>query len=494
MMKALLWKDSRIFVDVLLAGVALLCGSYVLAFMLIYSDQSTAFQWSKVIAGGASLTRFTSLLICALLGAYAFAREGEDRSLLFLTSLPAKRTDVVFSKILVASGSVAAIWLSSLAAMVAGIRAMGHEWSTLWLVMKAMLGYIASGVMAFGGAWFLSLFLGSAVGAAFVGLMFLAPVYLMQFLVNWYFGLDNRMFFHWGTVGFMLAAGLLGVWAGAGIYVRFGTATEEAGLRVSLPWRKDGSDVVPGLGSLVGHKRAVPFQALVWKDSRLIRASLLIGLGITVAPYLIAIVVHQASGTIPSQCRTASLISMALSTLVFAFWSGHIMSAENASGSLAFSSYLPISRIKELGSKLAVTFVPALLLSTANLVLLLATNNAVPSAVRFDSTLTWAAWHDAPFIVMGLGLANAAVMAFSLAWFLSAHWQRPAVAIVLGALATPLSLAAWAVLSAFCWERPDVFSPFRFACLYGSGNGAFVLMLLVAGCFAALRRQRNART
>ena len=86
MLRALLWKDARIFGEVFLAGLAMIAVSYLFAFLLVFSDQGRLLEWSKVIAGGASLTRFTSLLLSALLGAYAFARENEDRSILFLTA------------------------------------------------------------------------------------------------------------------------------------------------------------------------------------------------------------------------------------------------------------------------------------------------------------------------------------------------------------------------------------------------------------------------
>ena len=490
-MKALLWKDMCIFIDVFLAGIALLCASYVLAFLLIYSDQSAAMEWSKVIAGGASLTRFTSMLICALLGSYAFAREGEDRSFLFLASLPARRIDIVLSKIIIAVSLVVSIWIISLGIMLAGMHAMGYEWDTLQLVLEGMTGYVASSVMAFGGAWFLSLFLGTAIGAAFAGLMLLIPVYTAQFCVNWYFNLDNPMFFHWGMVVFMLAAAILSIAAGAAIFLRLGVTTEEAGLRIAFPWRKDTSQPAAGLRALIGHRRATPVHALLWKDFRLIKSSSLIGLAVIALPYVIAAAGPRAPEAASSFYRTASLVSIALSALIFTFWSGHIMSAENASGSIAFLSYLPVPVVKGLASKLAVTFIPMCVLAAANLILLLAASNAIPGAVRFDRAFTWDAWGNSPFIIMGLALTNGTLMAFSLAWFLSAHYRRPALAIILGLLAVPLSMAIWAALNTYCRENAEALSPLQFTCLYSAGNVVLVLTLLMAGCFAALRQQRN---
>ena len=237
-LKALLWKDARIFGDVFAAGVALLAGSYFMAFLSVYADNASGFAWSKVIAGGASLTRFSSILICALLGAYAFARESEDRSLLFLSSLPARRKDIVLSKVTIAAALFLVLWIVSLAIMVPGIRAMGYGWSVFPLILQGMLGYVASGVMAFGVAWALSLFMGSPIAAAFAGLMALMPVYAAQFAINWRFNIENPMFFHPMTIVFMVVVGFAGVLAGSAIYLRFGGAPEEFALSLSLPWAR----------------------------------------------------------------------------------------------------------------------------------------------------------------------------------------------------------------------------------------------------------------
>ena len=167
------------------------------------------------------------------------------------------------------------------------------------------------------------------------------------------------------------------------------------------------------------------------------------------------------------------------------------MSAENASGSIAFLSYLPVPVIKGLASKLAVTFIPMCVLAAANLILLLAASNARPGAVRFDRAFTWEAWNNSPFIIMGLALTNGTLMAFSLAWFVSAHYRRPALSIILGLLAVPLSITMWAALNSHCRDNAEALSPLQFTCLYSAGNVMLVLTLLMAGCFVTLRQQRN---
>ncbi|MBN2562470.1 MAG: ABC transporter permease [Phycisphaerae bacterium] len=485
MKKALLWKDSRIFLDVFLAGVALLFASYALAFLLVYSEGWGAFRWSKVIAGGASLTRFSSLLVSALFGAYAFGKEREDASLRFLTRLPAKRRDVVKSKIAIAVGSVAALWLISLAVLAGGVRAMGYEWGVLLLSLQAMLGYVASGVLAFGAAWLLSLFMNTTMGAAFAGLMLLAPVCACQLLANSYLGIDNPMFFHWIAVVFMVVAGASGVAAGTAVYLRHGgtPGAVRAGVLASLR----GAAARSSSPALIGTKRVGPFRALLWKDYRVMKGALLIGVAAVCLPYVVALALPGGSQEMLGHLRGASLIAIALGAVIFTFWSGQVMAADAGSGAVQFVSRLPAPAPKRLHSKLAVSLVPALVLAGVNLAVLIIANNLMSGEVRFDGTLTWQGLSDAPFVSMGLALTNGTVAGFSVAWFVSARYSRPAVAIVLGVLATPVYIGLWAGLSALCAEAGDGLSPLGFAGAFGVGTSVIAVALVAGGCLAALK-------
>ncbi|MFA6242271.1 MAG: hypothetical protein WC655_15155 [Candidatus Hydrogenedentales bacterium] len=491
-MRALLWKDARIFTDVLLAGIALLAGSYFLALLLVYADSSSGFAWSKVIAGGASLARFSSILICALLGAYAFAREGEECSGLFLASLPARKGAILLSKAIIAVALFLTVWLASLLIMALGLRAMGYGWDTLLLVLEAMLGYIASGVMAFGVAWYLSLFMGSPVGAAFAGLMTLMPVYAAQFLANDWFDIENPMFFHPVTVAAMFALGIAGVAGGCLRYSRFGGAPNSPRLNISLPWRRDSrrADVATAWSLAdLGEQRTGPFRALLWKDIQLLRTSFKVAFVVLALPYLVALASHGDLGAL----RTASVISIALSVLIFSFWSGHIMSAETGSRTGDFLAALPATRLNVLRARLAVVLTPMLGVTALNLLVLFATNHAIPGAIRFGADLTWTAWTNAPHLVMGLGLANGAALGFAVAWFLSACYQRPAVAIVAGVMTALVGLAFWAALAMAGMVSADGLTPVPFVYLFSSGNALIAAALLAAGCAAAGRRRETSR-
>lgn len=483
MMKALLWKDLRIFGDVFLGGLVLLFASYFLAFLLVYSDRSSGFEWSKAIAGGASLTRFSSLLICALFGGYAFARESEDGSLLFLAALPARRTHILASKMIVAVAMVVVTWVVSLSIMGAGFRAMRYGWEDFGFALKAMAGYQGLSLLAFGAAWILSFYLNTAVGSAFAGLTALAPVCMGQFLINWYFQIDNPAFFHPAVVVAMFLSGAFAVAGGCLLFVRFGAATEETRVKRSLGLQRYAPETSATAAFHPGRGKAGEFAALLWKDFRLIKAPLLIGMGLVALPYLIV----AAGEDWLAHARTASVISIALGGVVFAFWSGHIMTAESQSRTDEFLAYLPASRVKVLASRLAVAFLPMALIAAVNLGVLIAANNAMPGEVRFDPDVTWESLMKAPHIIMGLPLSNGAVLAFGLAWFTSAYYRRPAVAIVLGALAAPLGVGLWVALSSYSVDL-GFQSPFRFACLFSSAMLTLSATLIAAGCLIVLKK------
>ncbi|GMV91857.1 MAG: hypothetical protein AMXMBFR82_16350 [Candidatus Hydrogenedentota bacterium] len=482
-MKGLLWKDLRIFGDVFLAGVALVIASYALAFLLVYMDPN-GFGWDKVIAGGASLTRFTSILICALMGGYAFAREAEDSSAIFLAGLPVKRGRLAASKLIVSLGLVAAFWAISLAILLISMRSMGLEWHALGMVAVAMTGFIASGLFVFGIAWLLSFFLNSAVGAAFAGLMALVPVYLAQAAARWYFSAESPIFLSWTAVFLMTAMGAAGILGGTLLYVRFGLAVNDA-ISVFLPNRvhdsaPDGSEAPVSGGS--------EFHALFWKDYRIVRLAIALGLFVVAIPYPVAAAASVLNGEPAAYLRGGALASIGLSVLVFAFWSGVQMAHENAIGARRFLAALPIPWLKAQWSKVAVALVPATLVGTVNACVLIVAHNAADQNLRFGAAFTWTMWNEAPFVVMGLALVNGGALAFGLSWFASAYYRRPALAIVLGILAGPIAIGLWAAGSSWCSGLENGPKPLAFACGFSALMAVALLTIIAFGSAIDTRR------
>lgn len=477
--RSLLWKDLRIFADVFAAGIALLLGSYFLAFLLVYSGGANEFSWSSVFAGGASLTRFTSILISALLGAYAFAYENEDRSSVFLASLPADRRTIVFSKALVAASAFATIWLTSLGILLAGMRAMGVEWSTLKLVLEGMMGYAASGAMAFGVSWVLSLKMASPVGAALAGLISLMPVYALQFAANEHYEIQNPMFFHPIALALMTCACLATVGSGGIAYIRIGGISQS---RTRRRWRRAPS-VAWEFGELQTPK-AAPFHALLWKDAALLKTSFRVGLAIVAAPYL-AVLTSPDKAT---ALRGASIVAAALLALVASFWSGHLMSAESASRTGEFLAHLPARRSTRMVARLTVLLTPVSAMSLLNLGILLTANSAIPGSLRLGADFTWTHWQNAPYLIMGMCLANAGLVGCSLSWLVSAKYRRPAMAIVVGVMTAFSGLAVFGALSSLCVASPGVLTPIGFIACYTAGSLAVSSLLFGLGSVWGERR------
>ena len=463
MLKALLWKDARIFAEVFLAGLALIVASYLFAFLLMSDDQGKALEWSKVIAGGASLTRFTSLLLCALLGAYAFGRENEDRSILYLSYLPARKNYIVASKLAISISSMVLFWMASLVALLAGMRVMGFTAEDMWWTFRAMLSYVASGILVFGMSWFLSLFLDSVVVTALAGLMFLIPACMAQLVANWYFEIDNPAFFHWSAALFMTATGIAGVVMGTMRFLCIGDTFSD-----SFSHRNAKEQVMAVPVSLKNQKQAGTLRALLWKDLQLIKTPLLVGFAAMLLPYAVCGVAAHGLESVWDGFRVATLVSILLGGLIFPFWSTHITSADYVSKACWFLSSLPVPRLQALLSKLTFTLLPVSIICAINLMWLLTLEGLIAGSVKFDHTLTWEAMTlHAPFIIMGFALTNGTIMGFSLAWYLSTHYARPAVAIAVGILMTPLSIGLWVALSSYCAETAYAFlSPVHFSYTY----------------------------
>ncbi|MBX7258363.1 MAG: ABC-2 transporter permease [Candidatus Hydrogenedentes bacterium] len=459
--RALLWKDLRIFTDVFAAGIALLLGSYFLAFLLVYSGGAKEFSWSSVFAGGASLARFTSILISALLGAYAFAYENEDRSSLFLASLPADRRTIVFSKALIAVSAFAMIWLTSLTVLLTGMRAMGVEWSTLKLVLEGMVGYAASGAMAFGVSWALSLKMASPVGAALAGLVSLMPVYLLQIAANEHFGIENPMFFHPIALVLMTCACFAGVGSGGIAYIRTGGVPQTETRR---RWQR-ARTVAWELGELQTPK-AASFHALLWKDAALLSTSFRVGVAVVAAPYLVVLTSPDKATVF----RGASLVAAALLALVASFWSGHLMSAESTSRTGESLAYLPARRSTRIFARLSVLLTPVSTMSLLNLGILLTANSAIPGSIRLGANFTWTNWQNAPYLIIGMCLANAGLVGCSLSWLVSAKYRRPAMAIVVGVMTAFSGMAVFGALSSLCVASPDILTPTGFVACYTAGS------------------------
>lgn len=466
MNRALLRKDIGLLKDMIYAAIALLLISYGFAGILVFTEDSNAFSWSKVLAGGASLVRFTSILISALLGGHAYGREREEKSIEFLAQLPVHPRTAILCKLVVAAGILALLWLISLTLLWIGLGSMGHDTNTRLAVLEAMLSSLAAGLLVFGAAWLASFVITSALGASFVGLMILLPALALQYAAKQSLGPDNLT----ALVMAVLGCTCIGIplWFDLQ-HMRDFSRTKHR----NIPAREFTGSVFPEFMSSL--------HAIAWKDVQLMKVPLLVGVVVLIAPYIAGCVGWPLLDNKFEFFRAASLLCMAMSVIVFPFWAAHIMSVEYTGKTAGFSSYLPILNRDAIAGKLIVALGPVAVLAIVNLIVLLATHNSIPGSTPFGRSFSWNDWNQSGFIVMGLALANATPLAFALAWMLGARIRRPAMALTAGIAIVPFLVAVWASTSAAVSIDNTRLSPLFFTVLFGLCSVCLGMVGLVRG-------------
>jgi ABC-type transport system involved in multi-copper enzyme maturation permease subunit len=175
-------------------------------------------------------------------------------------------------------------------------------------------------------------------------------------------------------------------------------------------------------------------RALLWKDYRLNRGIVLMGVTLLLAPYatVAAVELHAHWPSLPSradwsgQLLSGSLISLILSQLTLVTLAGNAIAAERLDRSAEFLAYLPPSRRRILSSKLYLA-----ILVTA---VIWGVNVAIAEVVAPRQSHAPA---ESPFNLMPWSmLAAATVMLFGAAWLGSAVLTSPAIATSLGIGAT----------------------------------------------------------
>jgi ABC-type transport system involved in multi-copper enzyme maturation permease subunit len=170
--------------------------------------------------------------------------------------------------------------------------------------------------------------------------------------------------------------------------------------------------------------------ALLWKDYRLNRGVLLLGIALLLGPYAavfpLALYGHWPSlppvGEWSALLLAASFFSLGLSQLTLALLGGNSIAAERADRSAEFLAYLPPSRLQILASKLLLALLAAGAIWAVNLSV---TELLVPAlGEALDSS-----WDKvAPRSMLTAGT----VLVFGASWLGSAVLNSPASATSLG--------------------------------------------------------------
>jgi ABC-type transport system involved in multi-copper enzyme maturation permease subunit len=190
--------------------------------------------------------------------------------------------------------------------------------------------------------------------------------------------------------------------------------------------------------------------ALLWKDYRLNRGVLLLGIALLLGPYAaafpLALYDHWPSlppaGEWSALLQAASFFSLALSQLTLALLAGNSIASERADRSAEFLACLPPSRPQVLACKFLLALLAAGVIWAVNL-------SVAELVVRTLGAPRDGSWDQvAPRSLLAAGT----VMMFGASWLGSAVLNSPASATILGitvaAVGGPLlAQAAWALFA-----------------------------------------------
>ncbi len=177
---------------------------------------------------------------------------------------------------------------------------------------------------------------------------------------------------------------------------------------------------------------------LIWKELRLQRLVLVVAVVSLLLPSLCLLVAYWRGGDAYADNRVAVVLTIVFADISLALLGGNAIACERADRSAEFLRYLPVSRRQIVVSKLFVPLVVIGLICTV-----------IPILATTDHLGMLLDWQEMTF----LGLFG--VVAFSVAWLISAVQDSPTFAVGAGLFA-PLAVG---VLTAGTVQVFELFAP-----------------------------------
>lgn len=221
-MKSLLWKDYRLNRLLLIFGLVVCVGPWIISFARFFDH---AWWGPDPWVSTFSISLGLSLFTFAMLGGNAIASERADRSAEFLAYLPASRWTILASKSLIALPPVVGIWMVNLAFLFLVVpRLAGSEGVAVVdmarrpEIYEALSGFVATSVLLFGACWFWSAVLHSHGVATGMGFFVLAVVALGMVGIDQGLGVEG-FFTPRSFMAVSLVVGVGGYVAGCAYYL-----------------------------------------------------------------------------------------------------------------------------------------------------------------------------------------------------------------------------------------------------------------------------------
>jgi len=442
--RALLWKDVRLSAPALMTALFLFFASYISVYMLHFSMTPGPFPWIDSTVSGTHFCQWSMVIAAALIGGVAFASEREDGSQRFFYSLPVRRIDATMSKFVVALIAFECFWLLLALITHASVPFAAFGMRERLPGAAVPTSIAALSFLVLGASWCWSALLAKPILAAINGLMSsvfaLLAVYAIARAVT---SSDASIAFD----DVALAAwplGIVGFVAGAKVYL--------AGYMDDAVSRKAAKRSVAEASEAALHwpNRVPPFRALIWKDRRLAQTILIAGGTTLILPYAYPASILWQGGAYTEAFALATTQTLWLSCIVFAIWGGYIVSAERASRTDRFLQSLPVGTSSIVGSRLLLTFAPAMIIFLANLGAMITIHALVfrqspvdePISSFYDLTWTSLVWQPNS-LLFAMPTFGMPLVCFGVAWFGSIRLNRPFLGIGLGAASPGFVLLIW---------------------------------------------------
>jgi len=439
--RSLLWKDLRLSAPAIMTAALLFATTYISIFTLTASLTPGVFPWLAAAVIGVHYCQWSMVVAAALLGGSAFASEREDESYRFFHSLPVRRWDATISKLVVVLLAFECLWLllAFITHATVPYAALGHRDRLPGAASPSAIA--AFSFLVLGASWCWSAWLAKPILAAVNGLMTSTlALFCVYGMVN--LATDTEIGFE-SIAPWSWPLGIIGFVVGAKGYISDSTDVRARTGRIgTASW---------GGESGVGWSSAKSsFRALISKDRCLAQTVLLAG-GVTlVLPYAYPLSILWQGGSALEALARASTQTLWLSCIVFAIWGGYIVSVERASRTDLFLRSLPVRMSTIVGSRLLLSYVPALAIFLTNVALMIALHtltfrqSPVDDPVSGLYEMTWSILiFQSNSLLFAMPTFGMPLVCFGVAWFGSIVLNRPFLGIGLGAATPGLVLVIW---------------------------------------------------
>jgi ABC-type transport system involved in multi-copper enzyme maturation permease subunit len=196
-------------------------------------------------------------------------------------------------------------------------------------------------------------------------------------------------------------------------------------------------------------------KALLWKDARMSRSTLILGVVLLLLPYLLVPILRVRQSLFwwdYDGMMLMGFLSLILSLLTMTILGGVALAGERADHSAEFLAAMPVSRPVVLLSKSLVVLGVVVVAWVLNVAVILAIAPRMPGA----PAVLVPGVHDDPVNELG-HVAGVAVLMLGTAWLTSSTVERASTAVAAGLMAPALVLLAPLLLTRLLGVAPGLF-------------------------------------